>query len=313
MKTRGSWVKFVKFVGGIGLVSWLLLLTPFRSAVKRVHQAGGGSSPVPTSTVANLTHPKADPKLMEAYGKLPLRFEENQGQTDSEVSFISHGSGYELFLTPQDAVLALRSSAPQDRPAQKHVVGFRKSHGARLGGRISAIRIHLEGANSAPRITGTDQLPGKTNYFVGNDPKKWQTDVPSYARVKYADIYPGVDLVFYGKQHRLEYDFVVAPGADPKAIRLKLEGAGKLRVNAEGDLVLSVPGGEVVLQKPAVYQLLNGERHEIGGSYAVSKGHFVAFSVPAYDRSQPLILDPVVNYSTYLGGAWGQAISFQAQ
>jgi Beta-propeller repeat/Abnormal spindle-like microcephaly-assoc'd, ASPM-SPD-2-Hydin len=301
MKIWGSWTKVVTSVGVTGLVCGLLLLTPFRGAVKRMHQTRAGLSPVPASTAANHSSSNADPMLVEAYGKLPLGFEENQGQTNSEVRFVSHGSGYELFLTPQDAVLALRSSAPQARSERNRLVALRESRNARFAERNSAVRIHLEGANS-PRITGVDPLPGKTNYFIGSDPKKWHTDVPSYARVKYADVYPGVDLVFYGNQRRLEYDFVVAPGANPKAIRLNLEGAQKVRLNAQGDMELSVPGGEVILQRPVVYQLVNGERHEIAGSYAVTKGHQVAFNVPNYDRSEPLILDPVLNYSTYLGG-----------
>jgi Abnormal spindle-like microcephaly-assoc'd, ASPM-SPD-2-Hydin/Beta-propeller repeat len=308
MKMRGSWGKFVKFVGVTGLVCGLLLLTPFRGAVKRMHQPRAGLSPVPANTATNVPRPNADPKLLAAYGKLPLRFEENQGQTNSEVRFVSHGSGYELFLTPQDAVLALRSTAPQHPAARNHIVTLRESRTARLAERSSAVRIHLEGANSAPRITGVDPLPGKTNYFIGNDPKKWHTDVPNYARVKYEDIYPGVDLDFYGNQRRLEYDFVVAPGASPNAIRLHLEGAQKMRLNAQGDLELSVPGGELVLQKPVVYQLVGGERHEIAGSYAVSRGNEIAFSVPPYDRSKPLVLDPVLNYSTYLGGSAGASV-----
>src|SRR6266550_88265 len=310
MKTRGSRVKVVAIAGVIGLVCGLLLLTTLLEAGKQLSQTRVGLSLVRGSTESNPAHPRDDAKWSEAFSRLPLRFEENHGQTASEVRYISHGSGYELFLTPQDAVLALRSSTPQAALAeQRRVVGFRKSHGARLGGRISAVRIHLEGANSAPRITGTDQLPGKTSYFIGNDPKKWRTDVPSYARVNYADIYPGVDLVFYGNQRQLEYDFVVAPGADPKAIRLNLEGAQKVRLNAQGDLELSVPGGEVALQKPVVYQLVKGERHKIAGSYAVRKGNQVAFSVLAYDRSKPLILDPVLNYSTYLGGSLGTTVN----
>jgi hypothetical protein len=115
---------------------------------------------------------------------------------------------------------------------------------------MTAVRMRFEGANPVPQISATDRLARKTNYFIGSDPKKWRANVPSYARVKYAGIYPGVDLVFYGNQRRLEYDFVVAPGADPRTIRLALEGARKLRISARGDVVLSVAGGEVVHQKP---------------------------------------------------------------
>src|SRR6267378_5744644 len=140
---------------------------------------------------------------------------------------------------------------------------------------MTAVRIGFEGANSAPQISATDRLVKKTNYFIGNDPTKWRTGVASYARVKYADLYPGVDMVFYGNQRRLEYDFVVAPGADPKNIRLKIQGAGRLRINPRGDVVLSIAGGELTLQKPVVYQQVNGKRNEIAGKYIVTGDHRV--------------------------------------
>jgi hypothetical protein len=165
--------------------------------------------------------------------------------------------------------------------------------------------MRLEGANPDARIAGMDKLPGRTNYFIGNDPSKWHTDVPSYAQVRYSSIYPGVDLVFYGNQRRLEYDFVVAPGADPKAIAMKVDGARKMHINSRGDLVLSVAGGEVELQKPVVYQNVKGERREIAATYSLTGNNRAAFNVGSYDRSAPLILDPVLNYSTYLGGSAG--------
>ena len=153
-----------------------------------------------------------------------------------------------------------------------------------------------------PEIAGTNPLPGKINYFIGNDPSKWHTDIPSYGAVRYKGVYPGVDAVFYGNQQRLEYDFVVAPGADPKAIALNIEGARKLGVNSRGDLTMSVAGGAVALQKPVVYQEANGVRREIAGNYLIADNHEVRFSVADYDRTQPLTIDPVLNYSTYIGG-----------
>jgi len=234
---------------------------------------------------------------------LPLSFEENQGQTAPEVRYVSHGSGYELFLTPQEAVLALRHDAPPDLSPHHRAASIRALRKARGTGQTTAIRMHLEGANPEPQITGMDLLPARINYFIGNDPKKWHTDVPSFGRVRYAGVYPGVDLVFYGNQRRLEYDFVVAPGADPKAITLKVDGARKIRINSGGDLVLNVPGGEVLLQKPVVYQQVKGERREIACSYAIGSDHRVTFAVADYERSEPLVLDPVLNYSTYLGGS----------
>ena len=162
--------------------------------------------------------------------------------------------------------------------------------------------MHFDGANPAAEIAGTKLLPGKTNYFIGNDPKKWHTDVPSYEAVRYQGIYPGVDMLFYGKQQRLEYDFIVAPGADPKAIALSIAGARKLEINSQGDVLMSVAGGKVALQKPVIYQEINGERREIAGNYSIANDRQMRFSVAAYDHTQPLTIDPVLIYSTYIGG-----------
>lgn len=303
MKTRGSWVTVLKFAGVTVLISSLGLLATFRSPGKRVHETGVGVSPVTSSEASRLARRNPGSKWTEAYGKLPLSFEENMGQTAQEVRYISHGAGYELFLTPQEAVLALRTPVSRDLSPLHRFKTLRAIREAARTRRMTAVRIQFEGANPATQISATDKLLKKTNYFIGNDPQKWRTDVASYARVRYADVYPGVDLVFYGNQSRLEYDFVVAPGADPKAIRLNLQGARSLRISANGDVVLNVSGGELTLQKPVVYQVVKGERHEIAGSYTIAKGHQVRFSVPAYDRSERLILDPVLNYSTYLGGS----------
>jgi len=307
MKTRGSWVRVMKFVGVTGLVCGLLVVATFRSAEKRSPQTGVGRSIVAASQPSKISATKKDdPKWSAAYGKLPLSFEENQGQTAREVRYVSHGSGYELFLTPQEAVLALQPNVPHDLSPLHRTATLRASRKARRAGQVTAIRMRLEGANPDAQIAGMDQLPGRTNYFIGNDPKNWHTDVPSYGRVKYAGVYPGVDLVFYGNQRRLEYDFVVAPGADPKSIAMNVDGARKMRINSHGDLVLSVAGGEVELQKPVVYQNVKGERRKIAGGYAIDGNRRVTFSVGSYDSGEPLILDPVLNYSTYLGGSAGE-------
>src|SRR5467141_3621882 len=303
MKTRGSWVKALVLAALALVVSSLLLLANFRDIARRVHQSDVRMSPSATSGASNLARAENDPRWREAYGKLPLSFEENEGQTAREVRYVSHGSGYELFLTPQEVVVALRPNVPRDLSPRHRTAYIRALRKARRDKQMTAIRLHLEGANPEPQIAGTDPLPTKVNYFIGNDPKKWHTNVPAYARVKYEGIYPGVDLVFYGNQRGLEYDFVVAPGADPKAIALRVEGARKMRINAHGDLVLSVSGGEVELRKPVVYQNVRGERREIAGRYVFAGDHRVTFAVASYDRSEPLILDPVLNYSTYLGGS----------
>src|SRR6266850_1223805 len=303
MKTRGSWVRSLRIVVAGVLISGLWFLATFCSSGKHAARAKEEVSAIAAREASDSVGRNQDSKWLENYGRLPLSFEENVGQTAREVRYVSHGSGYELFLTPQEAVVALRPNVPRDLSPRHRTAYIRALRKARRDKQMTAIRLHLEGANPEPQIAGTDPLPTKVNYFIGNDPKKWHTNVPAYARVKYEGIYPGVDLVFYGNQRRLEYDFVVAPGADPKAIALRVEGARKMRINAHGDLVLSVSGGEVELRKPVVYQNVRGERREIPGRYVFAGDHRVAFAVGSYDRSEPLILDPVLNYSTYLGGS----------
>lgn len=237
-----------------------------------------------------------------AHANSPLRFEENEGQTAREVRYVAHGTGYELFLTPLEAVLALHPTRRPD-PSRMHRMSY--SHvqsDARKGEKTAVLRMQLANANKSMKLDGIDPLPGRVDYFLGNDPTNWRTNIPSYSRVKYSDVYPGVDLMFYGNQRRLEYDFIVAPGADPKAIALNLEGARKLRINARGDLLITVAGGQVQLQKPLIYQQIGGERREILGNYAITGEHRVSFEVAKYDSREPLIVDPVLIYSTYLGG-----------
>ena len=260
-------------------------------------------------------------ELASAYGKFPLSFEANQGQTNPRVKFLSRGSGYSLFLTPTEAVLTLRSSSRESQVKGQKAVAerpgllsgraaankFRKERSAadlqdKSAVQEAVLRMKLVGANPAPKISGVDELPGKTNYFIGNDPKKWRTNVPTYAKVNYQRVYPGVDLVYHGTQGKLEYDFVVAPGADPGVIRLSFEGAERLELGAQGDLVLRTAAGELRQHKPVVYQEVAGARHAVSGSY-VSRGQSeVGFEIARYDASQPLIIDPVLSYSTYLGG-----------
>ena len=303
MKTRGSWAAVVKLAGVTILVSSLLVFGILQSKGKRRQPTGGGRSSVTAGATANHPRAKNDSQWSEAYGKLPMGFEANMGQTAQEVRFVSHGTGYGLFLTPQEAVISLQHPMAHNLSPLHRMSYFRALRQARQAERTTVLRMRLEGANPEAEIAGVDRLPGRVNYFIGKNPKDWHTDIPSYARVKYTGIYPGVDLVFYGNQRRLEYDFVVTPGADPKVIQLSLKGAQKLRVNSNGDLVMTVSRGQVTLQKPVVYQNLSSGRQEIQGSYALAANHRVTFAVADYDRSAPLIIDPVLNYSTYLGGS----------
>lgn len=235
-------------------------------------------------------------EAQSAYGHLPLSFEANQGQTDPQAKFISRGQGYNLFLTSTEAVLALTSL---DRAVVRQAV----------------LRMGLVGANPAPPISGFDALPGKANYFIGNDPQHWQTQIPTYGKVQYKAVYPGVDLVFYGKQRQLEYDFIVATGVDPTTITLGFQGIDRVGLNAEGDLVLHFDNGDIRLSKPLMYQVVNGDRHEVSGAYVIKDRLQVGFQVASYDASRPLIIDPTLFYSTYLGGSnfdEGRAIAVDA-
>ena len=319
--------------------------------------------------------PAATLRLVESYGKLPLSFEANQGQTDGQVKFLARGRGYTLFLTGDEAVLALRSASQESKfESRTEVAQHSLLNAAALprsfrGGQLqratdygprttdaffapliqnpksqiqnllarpeprvaspepraaAVLRLRLVGANPHTRVTGLDPLPGKSNYFLGNDPKKWRTNVSNYAKVEYENVYPGVDLVYYGNQGKLEYDFVVAPGADPHLVALNIEGAERMHIDPQGDLVLSSDGGHVRLHKPAVYQPTTdsgprttgnlqssiGNRQFLNGRYILTAKNQVAFEIGAYDRSLPLIIDPVLSYATYLGGSgYDEAIS----
>ena len=253
----------------------------------------------------------AEPPVLANYGKLPLSFEINRGQTDEAVKFLSRGKGYTLFLTSTDAVLSLRKGSAEPEAQVPRLVNDRGGTGVSpvaSGSPLpqpAVLRMKLLGANPEARVTGIEELPGKSNYFIGNDPEKWRTNVPHYSKVSYEEVYPGIDLVYYGTdQQQLEYDFVVSPGADPKAIQLAVEGAEEIRVDGDGDLVVETEGGEVRFHKPVVYQKEEPQRQYLDGRYVLDEAnHEVSFEIAAYDASKPLIIDPVLSYSTYVGGS----------
>ncbi|HJR71227.1 MAG TPA: SBBP repeat-containing protein [Gammaproteobacteria bacterium] len=223
-----------------------------------------------------------------SYGQLPLHFEANRGQAHADVQFLARGAGYGVYLTASHAVLAL--SGQMRAPATAVPT-------------TTALRLVIVGGDPGAVVTGRDELPGKANYVVGKDPTAWQLGVPTYAQVHYRDVYPGIDLVYYGRQGVLEYDFMLAPGADPTRIALRFDGAERLELDAEGDLVLHTGAGTIRQKKPVIYQVLDGTRREIDGGYVLGGRRRVGFAVAAYDRSQPLVIDPVVlSYATFIGG-----------
>jgi hypothetical protein len=215
-------------------------------------------------------------RLTDAYRSLPFSFEPNLGQSDARVKFLARTRGITVFLTATDTVLST--------------------------GR-SAVRMRLVGANSAARIEGLDALPGRSHSFIGRDPSRWRTNVPTYARVAYRDIYPGIDVVYYGTQERqLEYDFVVGPGADPRAIRLTFDGVDRLELNGTGDLVLHVGNTSLRFGKPLVYQRSEDARRKVAGRWAFENRTTVGFHVGSYDARRPLVIDPTIVLATYVGG-----------
>lgn len=283
----------------------------------------GVTSPVTGFATTNLTRPRmttADinglrslpneagetnqARVSNSYGKLPMSFELNEGQVDPRVRFTSRSAGYALYLTSSEAVLRLGGSMATAVPERSVLSAVPDNRALQSQESKSAVlRIKLVGANATARVTGLNELAGKSNYFIGNDPKKWRVNVPNYASVRYEQVYRGVDLVYYGNQRRLEYDFSVAPGTSPTAIRLAFEGAELVAINASGDLALSTSGGEVCQHRPFVYQEVNGLRKEIPARYVKKGKSQIGFKVAAYDKNQPLIIDPVLSYSTYLGGS----------
>ncbi len=251
-----------------------------------------GDRPAGSSDRALLPPPDkpVQARLAEAYGKLPMSFEVNRGQADSRVKFLARGSSYKLLLTSTEAVLSLGRAAEHTKRE--------RSGPARME---SVVRMKVLAANADARVEGLDRLPGTTNYFLGSDPKRWRTGVPSYAAVKLRDVYPGVDLVYHGAARELEFDFVLAPGADPRTIRLAFDGASRISLDDHADLVLRTPGGDVVLRRPVVWQEMKGAKKEIAGRYTVKSSNEVGFEVSGYDATAPLVIDPVLIYSTSLG------------
>ena len=252
-----------------------------------------GSAAYANSSATPQTHtvPVAAKRMAARYATIPLSFEANQGQTDPSVQFLSRGSGYSMFLTRDEVVLNLeRQQSASPTPGQTQVAPP-----------VDTLRMKLVGANAATAITGADPLTGVVSYFIGNDPKKWHADIQTYGRVDYAQVYPGVDLVFYGNQRQLEYDFVVAPGADASRIAWKIEGASPA-IDAEGNLILSAANGPASFKKPVLYQMDSDKKIAVDGSFSVA-GNKIGFRLGRYDHSKPLIIDPVLSYASYLGGS----------
>jgi hypothetical protein len=268
-----------------------------------LHPAGEAfAAALPATTVTPETLTPGEPRTLDAgsavaarvresYGQLPLAFEGNRGQSDAAVRFLARGPGYSLFLTPTLAVVELSRRPPVGAP-----------NDARRGALPpQVVRMTLRGANPRSQMAGLDPLPGRSHSFVGNDPRRWLTGLVSYRRVVVRDVYPGIDLVYYGQQRQLEYDLVLAPGADPKRIRIAIEGAQGLTVDAAGDLLVRLADGALTLKRPVAYQEIAGLRRSVAARYVRHRQELV-LALGDFDPHRQLVIDPVVSYATYLGG-----------
>jgi hypothetical protein len=237
-----------------------------------------------TATPHSPNLPASSTQIQASLARLPISFEPNQGQSDSATKFVAHGRGYGLYLRPSEAILTLPEGS------QNH-------------SRQAAVEMQLTGANQRPEMAGADRLAGHSNYFIGNDSSRWLRNIPQFGRVQYREVYPGIDLAFYGNQNQLEYDFEVSPGSDARQIELNFKGATNVSVARNGDLVLGLDGRELRFEAPHVYQRFPAGTETVAGSFVMRGKNTAGFEVGAYDHSRTLVIDPVLAFSSFLGGA----------
>ena len=235
-----------------------------------------------------------------ALGDRPLSFESNVGQYEGAARFVSRGPAYYLSLSPTEVNVMLRKvekvvAEESNLPRAVNTSGTRVNY--------RSLRIELIGANHSATMSGLGEISGRANYFIGNDTSRWRTGVPAFDRVRVTDVYPGINLIHYGNQNHLEYDFEIAPGVSPDVIAMRFTGADKVAVDSKGELVLSMGGEEIRQPKPVVYQTVRGARKEITGGYVMVDANTVKFSLGEYDRTLSLVIDPVVSYIVLQGGA----------
>lgn len=242
-------------------------------------------------------------RAAQTYRKAPISFEANEGQADRSVKFLARGVGYQLHLTSTQAVLSLKKEAGGKE--------FRSRQNSRRSSLGDVVRMTLLRARSDATVSGEDVLPGKVNYLLGKDREAWRTNVATYGKVRYKGLYKGIDLVYYGNQRSLEYDFHLAPGANPEEIRLGIEGAKRTEIDpVTGDLIMRLASGEIIRQhKPVLYQEINGSRKSVAGRFVFRGRNQIGFEVGAYDKSRALVIDPVLEYATYFGGAGNEGTS----
>lgn len=273
----------------------LTVMAPARRGTVRSASSPSSASQsgVQSGFEAKTIAPAARERLQATYAALPLAFEQNQGQIDPQVKYMARANGYTLFLTDSDAIFSFHPRLPPSRTDA--APNSQKKPDA-------AVRMRLVGGSSAAPVAVGKQLPGITNYYLGNDPKNWHANVSQYARVSYKNVYPGIDLAYYGEQNKLEFDFIVAPKSNSAPIDLAFSGAQHVKTDASGNLIISSSAGDVVLHKPLAYQKQNGIRQFVDAHFVLKANNQVSFDLGNYDRSRELVIDPSVTYATYLGG-----------
>jgi Beta-propeller repeat len=256
-------------------------------------QAQLPASPLAVASALPVADSNAKSHARSLFAGLPLTFEPNQGQgnldaSDPRAQFIARGSGYSLFLGSQGAILSLAAHSPSKSAAHQNKVDF--------------LEMKLAGASPSATLAGVDPQPSVSNYFVGHDPARWRRAIPQFGRVRYENVYPGINLLFYGNQGHLEYDFQVAPGSDPSQAELEFNGAKQIELR-DGALVIATNNGSVRLEAPSIYQQIDGRRQTVAGSFVLRGATRAGFAIGAYDHSRELVIDPSVAFSTYFGGS----------
>jgi uncharacterized repeat protein (TIGR01451 family) len=279
----------------------LMIFGIFMQFAGALTSGGLRAQTAPKAGDASGTSAQEKQKIAASAIKMPLFFEANQGQTDPSVRFLTRSGGYTMFLTPTETVLVEgKAGIVSGDKFGKGLTAFRANA---KNSKQSVLRMELLGANAAPEFQGLQELPGKVNYLIGNEQAAWHTNVALFSEVQAAKVYPGVDLLFHGDQRQLEYDFVVAPGADPGRIGFKIRGAKKIEIAANGDLILHTADSEFEMRKPEIYQGEGASRSEVRGKFVLSAKNEVRFALGPYDHAKKLVIDPAIDYATFLGGA----------
>jgi hypothetical protein len=284
-----------------GLITYRHLSTNAKPLVGARQQDATAMSPLPVQTNPVKVREQDRRGIEVAYGNLPLSFEPNQGQTDPKVKFLSRAGNQTLWLTADEAVLAVRRRSRPGMFNQKRPAATTADLSQIAEAAPAVLRMRFAGGNRMPVIEGEDKQPGIVSYFAGK-PEQWRTNIPTYARVRYRSLYPGIDLVFYGNHRQLEYDLVVSPGADPAQIKLGIAGAESLRLDADGNLVMKTSAGDVVQQKPRIYQRKGSDLVAVAGRYVITGKDEIGFRLEHYDRMAAVTIDPVLRYSSFLSG-----------